>query len=273
MPRSTIFEIPVDTSHFTPIQLQTKTLLSLSWTGLTNWLKTHAFSAVRLIKNHQCGFVVMRCQATYVNHLSFFDAEALRSETTLKVRRKGTRLEVDVHHFGNDIHMATVQFLLCPVRIVEKTTMAAVPDRLGDAFMAKLQADEIDDSSPAREFPALCDEIKQNGRLLATHTRLLSINRYRGEVADQWTFFETSTYVEASREELALEQIARIPELGIALNQPLMEFDVEFYRPFYVFETCRVQTEAYCCQDRLVFLHTLLSKTADQVHGMVIERF
>ena len=100
MPRAVVFEVTSDTSHFTPLQLQPRAILALSFNGLSRWLREHLVSFPVLIRDHLCSVVILGAGIKYEAPLGFFDGDGFCVRATLKVLRRGTRAQLDVELHG-----------------------------------------------------------------------------------------------------------------------------------------------------------------------------
>lgn len=274
MARITTFETATDTSQFTAMQLQPKTVLSLTWNGYARWLREHLVSFPNLIKDHSIGTAVLGISIDYLEPLSFFDTDTLSVSVALTVRREASRLQVSTDFFGDGKHAARASLILIPLEIGDPETLAASPTRVPENLLDRFEPDEIDAASPERRVPGLVQKIKDSGSMLAEGGGSFTIHHHLCEVAEQWSFIEVPNIVESVREPLALDNHEEIPELRQSLNQPLRKFNVELNRPYFVFESGQVKTEAYMVQDRLAFIHQLHSaEDTNEVYGTIVEEY
>ena len=272
MPRLVTFDVVTDTSSFTPLQLQPRTVFALAWNGLARWLKQHLVSFPGLIGEHQAGMVVLTVSLAYEAPLSFAESDGLQASIGLKVLRSGTRLQCNLELAAGERRVATVRLVLCPVRIGDPISLGAEVAGLDEALLALFQPDEVESASPTRTVPPLGAAVEAAGRLIATTQHQFIVHRHYCEVADQWWFGELPTITEAARESLALAQHEDEPVLRQALAQPLAHFDAEFTQPYFWFQQGVLELRAYEYQGRLAILYRLLS-AGDQSHGIVIERY
>src|SRR5688572_27204171 len=97
MGRVTAFEMPVDTSLFTPLQLQPRAVLWMAMTGWARWLSEHwEMSFPRLLDEHGIGMVVAGFDVDYLRPFSFFDSGALIAMVRVRVREDGALLFLDM---------------------------------------------------------------------------------------------------------------------------------------------------------------------------------
>lgn len=274
MPRATVFEVVADTSHFTPLQLQPRAILALSFNGMARWLREHLVSFPELIGEHRCSLVILGAGVTYEAPLGFFDGAAFEVRVALRILRGGTRAELTAEIHGRRGRAASARILLCPVRIEESTSLAATPAPLDPALLARLQQDEIDPSSPARPLGDLKSRIEQSGEPLAVGTSDFVTHRHLCEVADQWAFFEVPGLIGAGREALAHERGVEIKALRDALSRPLAQLELELMRPYFWFQPGKIETTAYRWEHRLALVHRLLSPVPGaELHGLAVEIF
>jgi hypothetical protein len=274
MPRITTFDLITDTGHFTPLQLQPRALLAISFNAMSQWLREHLVSFPRLIKEHRFSVVILGVNLKYEAPLGFFDGDSVRVQASMKVLRAGSRAQLDVEFIGATGRAATVRILLCPVEVIDPISLAATPGKFEGEILARFQPDEIDPASPQRTLPELKSQLEKEGQKLGEHHSPFVVYRHLCEVADQWAFLEVPTLVGASREKMALEQGERSPELRDGLGLPLQSFDMELTRPYFWFQPGAVETIAYRHQGRLSLVHRLLSSVAgEEQHGVIVERF
>ena len=274
MPRSVRFEVVTDTAQFTYLQIQPKSLLALCWNGYARWLKEHLFSFPTLIRDHHFGTVILSIDIEYLESLQFFDTDTIEVEVAVRVRRGGSRLELEAHFFGAEREAAQVLIVLCPVEIQDAETLTAAPAKLPDQLLEKFHSDEIDDGSPARQMPALLEQIAHPERLLVQGKAPFVIHHHYCEVAEQWSFIEVPNIVESVREAVALEHHEEHPLLRQCLNRPRRQINIELSRPYFIYESGLVASKIYQQQDRPALVHQLLSGRFDgEVHGTVVEQY
>jgi hypothetical protein len=275
MPRTVAFSLPTDTAQFTALQLQPKSLLSLSFSALARWLREHLVSFPDLIRRHGYSLVILGANIRYEQPLGFFDCDELYVEAALRVLRHGKRVKLDVTFRGGEARGATVGILFCPVHIDDTLSLGASPQALSDALLARFQPDEIDSSASARPVRDLLRRMEGSAEQLAhVEGPPFVIHRHMCEVADQWAFLEVPALTGGAREGLAMENGGQAPLLTEGLRHPLRSFDMELSRPYFWFQEGTVETTAYRWDDHLTFVHRLLSKLpGEKVHGIIIEQF
>jgi acyl-CoA thioesterase FadM len=271
--RVSSFEVVSDTGHFTPLQLQPRAILATAFNGLARWLREHLVSFPRLIAEHRTSVVILSAGISYGRELRFFDADAYVVATTLKLLRQASRAQLDVELSGPHGVAATARILLCPVRIEDPDSLAATPAAFDARLIERFHPDEIDPASPARPLAELTAGLGQ-GLPIATQTERFVVHRHLCEVADQWAFYEVPGLIGAGREALVRRCGATTPALRRALSSPLRRLELELQRPYFWFQPGTVETTAHVREDRLVFVHRLLSDVpGGEQHGIAIEQF
>jgi hypothetical protein len=268
------FHVVTDTSHFTPLQLQPRALLSISFNALSRWLAEHLVSFRELIARHRTSLVILSARIDYEAPLGFFDGDGLDVDAGLRVRSSGRRAELGVTFTGASVRAASVRIVLCPVIIDDPASLAAAPGAIGEGLLARLEADEVDEGSPERTFPEHRQRIETHGNELGRGTRDFVIHRHQCEVADQWAFAEVTGLVGASREDLVLAYGDAAGALVDGLARPLVRFEMELRRPYFWFQAGAVDTIAYQHEGRVAFVHQLRSPVpGEELHGVAIEQF
>ncbi len=274
MARRIVFQVVTDTSHFTPLQLQPRALLSISFNALSRWLRQHLVSFPELIRAHRTSLVILSARIDYEAPLGFFDADALEVDAGLRVLAAGRRAELQVAFTGPGGRAASVRIVLCPVLIDDPASLAAAPGAIGPELLARLEPDELEDRSPARTLPEHRRRLETLGRELGRGTSAFSIHRHQCEVADQWAFAEVTGLVGQSRETMVLERGDAAGSLVEGLSRPLVRFEMELRRPYFWFQAGAVDTTAHEHEGRVAFVHSLRSGVpGEELHGVAIEQF
>lgn len=272
MPRVCRYELPIDTTHFTPLQLQPRRLYTQWFNGWARWLQEHLVSFRTLIREYHRSVVIAGTRLEYLAPFGFFDADALTMELDLRVRKGGELLESRGTFLDGSKVICRVTVVLRPVIVQDELALAALPGNLGPAVLAKFQPDEIDATAPRRYVGEQFQRVAAEGTLLGRTERTLRMYRHFCEVADQWAFMDTACHVGACREELVLARGQEVPALRKGVSHPLQSVDTEFQRPFYAFDDTIVTTSAYQHEEALVFLHTLQGPEGAS-RAIAIERF
>ena len=272
--RAIEWEETVDTSTFSAVQLQPGVVASLTWNALARWMRTHAISFPKLIKDEATGMVVMGFHLGYRDPVSFFDCEAFKVRGAFRLMRRGERGQLDLRFFSLDHELATVRLLVRPVAILDPVSLGAEPAPVPDSVMALFKEDELESGSPERMVPARLAAIETQGTLLAEHSVPFRIHRHLSEVAEQWSWTEVPALVESSRETLALDHAGDHKRfIRQCLRQPIARFDVEFPRPFFSFERGEVVSRAYDVGGRLAMVHRFTSHKGSFLHATAVEVF
>lgn len=274
MPRTVEFEVVADTSHFTPLQLQPRALLALSFNAMSRWIKEYLVSFPALIREHRSSVVITGASIRYGEPLGFFDGDALRVKAGMRSVRRGSRLQLDAEFRGSGgARAADTRVLFCPVEVVDPLSLAAQPRKFSAELMGKFLPDESDPRPPEEPVPGLKEEIERLPKL-AGRTSSFKVHRHHCEVADQWAFLEVPCLIGENGETLALERAAQVPELKAVLSRPLRHFDMELSRPYFWFQEGRAETSVYRAPEGPALVHRLLSAGPGQdVHGVVVERY
>jgi hypothetical protein len=272
--RRSVFHVVTDTSHFNPLQLQPRALLSLSFNALSRWLKEHLVSFPELIRRHRTSLVILGASIDYEQPLGFFDGDGLEVDAALRVLSAGRRAELGVVFTGVLGRAARVRIVLCPVHIEDPSSLAAAPGVLGEGLLARLEEDEREATSPVRTLPEHLHRLETEGREVGRGTSAFVIHRHQCEVADQWAFIEVAGLVGGSREAMVLGRGDAGVELVDGLARPLSRFEMELRRPYFWFQAGVVDTTAYVHEGRLSFVHRLRSQVpGEELHGVAIEWF
>jgi hypothetical protein len=272
--RKISFEVTTDTSHFSPLQLQPRMLLSTSFNAMSQWLRAHLVSFPKLIHDHRFSVVILAAEIEFAEPLTFWDTDALKVEATFQVRRERSRAQLDVTYRSERGPAAKVGILLCPVKIDDPVSLAAEPCEFEGELLARFQPEEVIPSSPDRPLPRLLESITAGAKPLATYSHPFTVYRHLCEVADQWAFLEVPTLVSASRESLARIDGAKHPVLRNGVSRPMRHYYNEFTRPYFWMQEGRVDTIAYPYKDGVAYVHRLFSmQPREETHGTIIELF
>jgi len=274
MPRTSSFQVVTHTGHFSPLQLQPRALLSISFNALSRWLKEHWVSFPRLIREHRRSVVIMGASLHYESSLGFFDCDALDVSATFRVLKAGARAQLDVAFSGDAKQAARVRIQFCPVVIDDPVSLAASPGPFSADLLARLHDDEVLPDPPERPMPTFREQIEGTGIKLAEHAHSFVLYRHLCEVADQWAFLEVPGLVGASREGLALERGRDFPLLSDGIGKPLRRFEMELMRPYFWLQPGQVITTAYRVGDDLALVHRLTSNIpGSENYGVIVEQF
>jgi hypothetical protein len=274
VPRIAKFQSAVDTSLFTPLQLQPRTSLSLTWNSFARWLREYLVSFPELIGSEHVGAVIMSIGVRYFDDVRFFDCPVIDVSASVVALGGGSRLQLVTALHSDQRRISEITLLLCPVSVEEPMSLAARPSPLPRHLLEKLSPDEQSDAKPERKVPRLLERIRTMGRPLGEGQSQFIVDRHLCEVADQWSFVELPCVCESSRNALAFAHLAAEPSLKRALDTRLECFDVELTKPYFSFDHGRVDSRAYELDGDVYFIHELSSSGAIIArHGVVIETF
>jgi acyl-CoA thioesterase FadM len=270
--RSIELEIVADTSQFSAMQLQPRTICSIGMNGWACWAREHLVPFRRMIEEHRTGVVVVRLDVRYLQPFGFFDADSIRARVAVAAVRRGVLLHLTLELSAGDRCIAEADCALRPVLIGGEGTLAAQPGNLPPELLALFPPDEIVALPPGRTARALAAAMR-DGPQLAQAMRPLTVHRHECEVADQWSFIELAGYAAAAREALVLGARDR-NDLGATLARPLRSFHLDIARPLYIFDRAEIATTAVGAGDGLRFVHEIGSGIGSQApHALVVERF
>lgn len=274
MARATRFEIPVDTSMFTPLQFQPRSVFGLAMTGWARWMREHWVPFPRLIKEHGLGVVIAGLDLRYLRPFTFFDADAVDAEVALAVRERGDLLFLDLRvapsEGGRDV--ARVTAVLRPVRISDGLVLSAIPTNLDRDVVAGFEEDEILSTAPPR-LDSMVSELEGGDRPVAACSRTFTLHRHLCEAADQWSGIALPDLTTEVRENLIWGPGAGVPGLTAALVQPMRRIAIEFRRPAFFLDEIIAECRAYVRDDALVILHRLSSAADLEPLASFIEWF
>jgi hypothetical protein len=270
MPRTIRFEVPSDTSLFTPHQAQPRALLSLMMSGWARWIREHLVSFPRLVREHKVGVVVVGIHLEYVRPFGFFDGDSFDVVAGVGARKGGAQFDVSFDFTAGGATFARSLVLTRTVLLGDESSLAATPGRLPKDLLARFQPDELSETGTARIVPDAVKALEAGGPPLGTATDTFVVHRHLCEVADQWSFIDVPALAGEGREQLALSEGSKVAELRRGLSRPLKSIDVELGHPFYSFESGTRHSRVWADGDGLKCVHRLGS--GDKIHATVIER-
>ncbi|GAB4278495.1 MAG: hypothetical protein Kow0080_30190 [Candidatus Promineifilaceae bacterium] len=274
MPRAIEWEVTVDTSTFSAVQLQPGTVASLTWNGVARWLRTYLVSFPTLIKKEAMGLVVMGFHLEYRDPVSFFECESFHVRGAFRMMRRGERGQLDLRLFNESNELAVAQLIVRPVAILDPVSLGAEPAPMPEHLLARFEADEVESVSPIRMVPARVTAVETQGTLLGESTTPFRIHRHLSEVAEQWSWTETPALVESARESMALDDRSQNKMLlRRCLKNRIARFDVEFSRPYFSFECGEIVSRAYDVENHLAFVHRFTSNRGSNLHATIVEVF
>jgi hypothetical protein len=273
--RSYAYEVPVDSSLFTPLHLQPTAVCRLAFNAAGRWLSQNAISHRILVAEHQTGLVVWSAQLLSGDPVGYFDADCLQLVVRGRIRGGGTQFECDVEVRGPVGRPTRLRACCVPLRLDAGPALAGAPARLSREVMGAFLGDEIEKLPHLSPLPALRAAIVCDGTRLAQGRTPFVIHRHQCELADQWFWPEAVSLACSGHEELVRAEAERVPRLRLAMQTPVGRLDLLLSRPFYLFDEGAVLSTAYEWKGRLAFIHELVGTGAggDEPRALAIEQF
>lgn len=274
MGRSVSFEVPVETSLFTPLQLHPRSVFGIAMSGWARWLREHWVPFPRLIQEQKLGVVIANLDLNYVRPFGFFDADTLLAVVSVTVRRGGRLLFLDMRLMtssGND-EVATVAAVLRPVKIADGVVFAATPADLDARIFANFADDEIVSPPTSPRVREVVAELETGDEPIAIASRSFTLRRHLCEVADQWSAIALPDLTTDLREQLAVDH-EEDPALTSALVFPMRRITMEFRRPAFFLDRFTVDCRAYVRGETTLFSHTFSSLDDGERLATFVERF
>jgi hypothetical protein len=238
--------------------------------GWAGWIRTNLVPFRDLVREWQCGVVVVGTSATWIRPFQFFDTDVLEATTAVKVSAGGEILMTDTRFVVDGSEVASALGTLRPIRITD-ASLAARPGALPEELLQRFNPDEIAEPPPRSHMRSRVADISARGEHLESSTHPFRVHRADTEVADQWSFIDIPDHAAAAREELILS--TSHPLLGGSLARSLTDVEVAISRPLFVFDSARVATDAYSLDGGQVFVHRIESDAAGgRVHATIVER-
>lgn len=256
---------------FTPVQLQTHFLMAVGFNAVHRWLERYLVSIPTLVRDYGFGFVVVQSHMEYLNPLGFFDGGKGEARANLKAHLGGAFLRSEFAAIVSGKRIVQGSAVLLPLRIQDLYSLSAPAARLTAPLLSLLQPDEIDAAAPERPLRGVLRTIEQSGREVAESSYEFRVHRHACEYADQWCIIHIPRYVSEAREEMVLAHGDTLPELRRTLERRVRFVNIDVVRPISLFQKGTIHTKAYDVAGSYAFVHRIAS--ADQQHGVVIERF
>jgi acyl-CoA thioesterase FadM len=274
MPRQLRTEWAFDTSQFTPHQFQARSLLSVSFNVMWDWMRTHFISFRRSIQEHGLSWVIIRAEIDYHDRVGYFDADGFEAVVEKVALRRNRMLEFHVEFRIPDKRIATSKILLLAVKVGDQDSLSALPGKVDHKIWDLLSPDEIHPTVPARVVPSALEQIQQYGTPIAEGLYPFTVHRHLCEVADQWCFVELAGLVGAGRESLVTAHPSQGADLLRGLSEPMKSLRAELRHAYFLFDEGRVETTSYVLDERAYFVHRLLGGPKNQEpYATVIEEF
>jgi acyl-CoA thioesterase FadM len=274
VPRTTTYDLLLDSSFFTPVQMQPLAIGRLGFNAGARWLKEHVCSHRDLVFRHQVGIVLWAWELHYVEPLGFHAADEAQVEVTARVRGPRTQLECRMTITGPGGVAVDMRAISVPLALSGDAALSGAPHALPDAIVERFEEDELEPVPYRSEIARTRSALRRDGRLLAEAAEPFRIHRHNCEVADQWFWAESLGFAAAGREELVARHAAEHPGLRRGLSAPVRRIDATHLKAYQFLDHGTVTTTAYEWDGGLVFLHDLsLADDGQDVHATAIERF
>ena len=275
MSRSVRFEVPVDTSLFTPLQLQPRAVFGLGMSGWARWLREHWVAFPRLIRDQGLGVVIAGMELEYFEPFGFVDADALETNVAVTVRADGALVFLVARFVSpcTGAEVARVSGVLRPVRIGEGLTLAAHPANLRADIVANFGEDEVVRTGSRVRLRTLASELEAAEPPIAGACRAFTVHRHLCETADQWSGIALPDVTTDVREGLVSERSDDVPALAAAFVHPMRRLAIEFRRPAFFLDPLTVDCSAYVRDEELIFVHRFSSAVDNEALAMCMEWF
>jgi acyl-CoA thioesterase FadM len=258
MPRRSSYEVVLDASLFTPIQLQPVAVARLGFQAGARWLRDHVCSHRTLVSQHRVGLVLWAWQLEYENPLRFDDADEVLVDVTARVRGpRSSQLEMEVTISGPAGVAARTRGASVPLRLSGDQALSGVPASLPDPLVGLFEEGERERSPYRSRVPALRKTLECEGQRLDAASTTLRVHRHHCEVADQWYWAESLGFAGAAREEYVMRYGKQTPELRRALAEGVRRVDVTWLRAGQLWDLIEVHTQGYQHGDEIAFVHEL----------------
>ncbi len=266
MPRHTAYDVVLDTSLFTPTQLQTTAVGRLAFQAGTRWLRDHLCSHRVLLAEHRVGLVLWSLQIDYEQPLRFQDADAVLLDVSACVRGlQASQLDMAMTITGPAGVAVRAQATSVPLQLGGDAALSGSPRGLPPALVAAFHDDEVDRTPRLSSVRAQRGKLDRDGQELGRNTTQWTIYRHQCEVADQWYWVETLGFAGAGREELVRNKGNVAPELRRGLTERLRRVEVTWLRAGQLWDRLELETVAYRQGGGVVFCHEL--RVADDPRG------
>jgi hypothetical protein len=269
------YRIPLDTSLFTPLQLQPTALGRIGFNAGARWLAEHVCSHRRLIADHGVGFVLWAWQLRYRQALGFLDADDAEVEVQARVRGPRAQVECEVNVAGPQGVAVEMRATMIPLKLTGDPSLSGAPCRLPQAVVDGFAPEELERAPYRTPVPRLVAQLEGGAPVLARGEETFAIARHHCEIADQWFWAEALGFASAAREELVVRHGRSARELLAGLSEPMRSVDVVATRNYQFRDVGTIATTAYLWEDRPVFVHrlALADDPADATHAIAVERF
>jgi hypothetical protein len=257
------FDVPVEPTLFSPLQLRPRAVLGLAISGLSRWLATHLVSYPELLGKHHIGMVAAAVRLDYARpQLLLDDADWLTTTTTLAASTTGTWLRLRAELATAMRPAATVVLELRPVDMGDDLEgMSALPGSLPEDLLSGFAVEERFTADPRAAVHAAVPP-RTSTALGEAASYPVHLYRSHCEVADQWSFVEMAELFTRARERLFLDDPRPSDRLRLAVSAPVRRFSALLRRPMYAFDEGTGTIRAFDAPDGAVFVHSLRRSSA-----------
>lgn len=265
--------VPACPTLFTPLQIHTREMLQLGIGAWVGWMRDHIVSLQKMVEEYEASVVVAGASLEYFRGCGFHDGDTIYLDTTSTVRKNGALIEGITEFRCGEKPFAKTNIMLRPVIIGDTNSAAAKPGDLLPELRDLFQPEEFNPEPCSRQAKKLVLQIENEGILLAKGSTPFKLHRFAMDFADQWAFMETAAFVGASRENIALAHAGNHERLIEGVSSSVKKYALDLHKPFFLFDDGRVDTCAYLWNEKVVFVHRLVSEQwgKTNLHATVIE--
>ncbi|GGQ55231.1 acyl-CoA thioesterase family protein [Couchioplanes azureus] len=272
MPRTVQSEIVYDSSFFTPVQMQPRSVLSIGFANWAKWAARHLASFPQLIRRFGVSFVVVRIRIDYLEPFRFLDGDRVVASTGVQVDTTGRYLRVTSQVTDGDRAIARAESYARCVRLDSDRGFGAETGRIPDALSELFDADEHGAPPPPRILHESLEDLEAKHPAVVTASNPIVMHRGLCEVADQWSFVEIPAQLGAARETLVAQHGRRMPRIRSGLTHPVRGIEIELMRPFFLLDEATFAASAHHVDDSVTFSHRLVGRDG-RLHGLALETF
>lgn len=268
---TTIRDYPIDTSLFSPVQFQVRSILSLAMNNTWEWLSEAGVSFPRFIKEFKQGLVVAFVDISYLAPFKFLDSDRFFVHTKPgRIRRQGTFLEGCIDFVAQQTVFARLHVRSAVLKLSGDEAMGGVPGALAPPLLA-LFSENDDANEPIKmPLPALLKDISDKPAV-AEGRHSFRVYRHQCEVADQWCFIELAGWAEEARHNMVMN--STINGLKKSFKQPMKRYITKYARPLFFMDEGEILSKAYLADDRLIFVHEVMNAAQKVRCATVVEEF
>src|SRR5262245_21432317 len=166
MTRTHVREVVLDTSHFTPIQLNTRFVMQCCMNGWAGWARDHLTPFHKLIRDEGFGLAVVDFHVSWSRRFGFFDTDTVEVRTSIGIRSDAQLLrgEVQIHGRGREVVRSVV--LMRPLRLTD-ATLAAQPGAAMESIVERFQPEEVVETPPRDRVDTIAADLSASGEVVA----------------------------------------------------------------------------------------------------------